>query len=315
MSEVETVDPAVADTSIETKADPVVETGGDKTLLSDDVAAAAVVSPRADWPDDWHTKLAGEDEKSKKMLERLGGVPALYKSWTEQRKLISEGGHKREQPLAADATPEQVAEWRKTHDVPETPADYLKGLPAATVIDADDEETANKFVERMHGANAPKSLVQQAVAAYFDVMAEERAAKAAQYEKDLKEATLELAGEWGQAGFKRSMNAIHGFLDLAPEGVKDDIVHGRGLDGVPLFSKPAVVRYFRDLAMQMNPVATEVPGGAVSAAASVTQRLAELQAMSGDNNSEYWSGPKAKALQAEMREMIEAQQKLEARGR
>ena len=158
-------------------------------------------------------------------------------------------------------------------------------------------------------------MVQQAVAAYYDVQAAEEAAAIQKADEEREASTFELKSEWGPAGFKRSMGAIHGFLDLAPADVKSLIVNARGADGVPLFNKASVVRYFRDLAMQMNPVATEVPGGAVSAAASVAERLAELQAMSGDNNSEYWSGPKAKALQAEMREMIEAQQKLEARGR
>ena len=56
-------------------------------------------------------------------------------------------------------------------------------------------------------------------------------------------------------------------------------------------------------------------GPALRAFLEFQKRLAELQALSGDNNSEYWSGPKAKALQAEMRELIEAEQKLEARNR
>ena len=56
-----------------------------------------------------------------------------------------------------------------------------------------------------------------------------------------------------------------------------------------------------------------VPPGTANAGKFVGDRIAEIDRMMGDPASAYWRGPQANALQAEYRELVDAQSKMKSR--
>ena len=60
------------------------------------------------------------------------------------------------------------------------------------------------------------------------------------------------------------------------------------------------------LDMQINPIATVVPGSGTNAVQAVENELADLRKMMGDHSSEYWKGPMAAKHQARYKELVGA---------
>ncbi len=73
----------------------------------------------ATWPEDWRKQMAGGDEAYLKQLERFDSPAAVGKSLREAQLKISQGGAK--PALPKDATPEQLAAFRKEAGSPRPP--------------------------------------------------------------------------------------------------------------------------------------------------------------------------------------------------
>ena len=101
------------------KADEPAKKDDVKPIIADKVDADADTTKPAD---DWRTRLAGGDEKELKRLSRFASEADVYKAYRELEKKKSSGELK--QALSKDATPEQIAEWRKENGIPETPDKY-----------------------------------------------------------------------------------------------------------------------------------------------------------------------------------------------
>ena len=113
-----------------------------------------------------------------------------------------------------------------------------------------------------------------------------------------------LRSEWGSE-YRTNMNKIHGLLNSASEGIKDQIMGARLGDGTMLGSNAEALKVLADLALIQNPTTTLVPpGGDLHGALS--DELKELQTLMGNKTSEYWKGPKAEANQARVRQLNEA---------
>src|SRR5206468_684958 len=106
------------------------------------------------WPDDWRAKLAGDDKAFLKRLERFTDPAAVAKSYRELETKVS--APKVNAP-PADASPEQVAAWRKDQGLPETPDAYISGLemPDGVVFGDADQPVLQKFAATAHEMNIP----------------------------------------------------------------------------------------------------------------------------------------------------------------
>lgn len=82
---------------------------------------------------DWRAMLAGEDTKFVETLARYQTPQDFAKAFQEQRSALS----KRAEParLAENATPEQVAEWRRNIGLPEVKGDKAEEFMAAYKIE------------------------------------------------------------------------------------------------------------------------------------------------------------------------------------
>ena len=265
----------------------------------------------AAWGDNWRQQYAGEDAKLLQRLERYQSPKAAIDALIAAQNRISSGELKA--PLPANATPEQIAEYRTQNGIPEKPEGYFEKLPDGLVIGAEDKPMFESFAKGLHALNAPPQIAQYAVKWYNDLR-EEQLGKVAQNDETHKAATEDtLRVEWGN-DYRTNINHIQSFLSTAPEGVADLISNARGADGKAILNDPGTVKWLATLAREFNPVGTIVPGSGGNPMQGIESRKAELTKMMGDQKSDYWKGPTAAKLQQEFRDLVDAESKLKARG-
>jgi hypothetical protein len=210
--------------------------------------------------------------------------------------------------LKENATPEEVADYRTAHGIPDTPDGYDLTLPNGLVVGEADKALVDEFLKTAHTQNMHPKQVQEALGWYLGKQ-EEAAATQAARDQEAKMACLDTLREEFGPDYKREVKIAMGVLDAAPPEVKDRFLTGRLSDGTLIGDDPAVIRWLNSLSRELNPVGTVVPGSGTNAVQAIETELAGLRKMMGDNKSEYWKGPTAAKHQARYRELTAALQK------
>lgn len=250
-------------------------------LNAPDKAAPAVV---AEFPEDWRDKLAGDDQKYRKQLERYASPQALAKAHKELQSKVSSGELLKAAKLPENPTAEELTAWRKDNNVPEKPADYMNDLPSGIIIGDEDKERVNSFIETMHGKNVAKDVVQAAIEWNQNKIEAERQ-EVYDRNSDLQEQTEEaLRAEWGPE-FKRNINLVNGVIATLPEAARDVFAGAKALDGTALFNNPDIMRWMVDMARKVNPVGTVVAGATNISA--VDSEIEQIEKVMKDNRSAY----------------------------
>lgn len=250
-------------------------------LNAQDKAAPAVV---AEFPEDWRDKLAGDDQKYRKQLERYASPQALAKAHKELQSKVSSGELLKAAKLPENPTAEELTAWRKDNNVPEKPADYMNDLPSGIIIGDEDKERVNSFIETMHGKNVAKDVVQAAIEWNQNKIEAERQ-EVYDRNSDLQEQTEEaLRAEWGPE-FKRNINLVNGVIATLPEAARDVFAGAKALDGTALFNNPDIMRWMVDMARKVNPVGTVVAGATNISA--VDSEIEQIEKVMKDNRSAY----------------------------
>jgi hypothetical protein len=263
------------------------------------------------WGDDWREQYAKDDAKRLGVLKRYTSPSAALDALFAARQKIDSGEVKA--PLAKDATPEQLAQWRSDHGIPDKPEGYLEKLPQEIKLDGIDKEAVNSFAKSMHEANVSPDIVHKALA--WQMQRQEQLIDARQNaDKELQANTEDaLRAEWGNE-YRPNINNIHALLDTAPAGVSEAMLNARLPDGTPLVGTPEMVKWLAGMAREMNPLSTIVPGtSGVTGLANVDSRITEIEGMMRDRSSNYWKGPQADKIQAEYRNLIDARDKMKSR--
>lgn len=262
--------------------------------------------PPGTWVEDWRDRLAAGDDKFRKRLDRFDSPEALARSYRELENKVRSGSIKA--PLGADATPEQVAEWRKENGVPDEPTGYEVKLPNGVVFGDADKPAVDSFLTHAHGKNWGQDQVNEALEWYAShqdsVLAQQQAADDA-FNAEGQEQLREV---WG-ADFKRNLNALQNLLAGAPDGMADRLLLGRTADGRLVGDDPAVLQYLVGLAREINPTATLVPAGQDQMKGLET-RIGEIETLMRDSHSPYWNDREGPKIQAEYRELITAREKM-----
>jgi hypothetical protein len=309
----ETVDAVDTTTDTSTGANAATDT---QTANSTQAAASTVLDGQseatdraatADWPEDWREKYAGTDEKLAKRLGRYASPKAALDALISAQDKISRGELKK--PLSDKPSPEDLAAYRKDLGIPETPDKYDLKLSDGRVVGEDDKPLIGKFLERMHGKNATPDQVSAGVDAYYEVVEEIQAQRYEADEDFRRTAEDELRAEWGSE-FRRNVNMVSGLLAGAPEGVKEMLMEARTEEGVRIINSPDTLRWLTQLAREINPVSTVVPGAGANASQAISDELSSITKMMGDPKSDYWKGPSAEKLQARYRDLVNAQSKM-----
>ena len=256
-------------------------------------ATEKVITPT--WPSDWRQQMAGEDKDYVKQLERYASPQDLIKKLKSQDALISTF----KQPLPKDATPEQVAAYRKDNGIPEAANKYDLTLKDGLKVGDQEKPVVDKLLETMHGQNLNNSQVKAVLESYYEM---ERASKV-EREKQVAAAKMatedELRKEWG-GEYRGEINRVENLLSTYSEQSRAAIQSAVDSAGAPLLNNP---HFLRDLAAQariINPVSTVVAGGGTAQAASVDTEIAEIEKRMGGSDPTYYKDARAHARYIEL---------------
>lgn len=258
------------------------------TSAADDKPAAAP----ADWPADWRERMAGDDKAFLNVLKRYTSPLTYAKAGFEAQQRIRSGELKK--PLGADATPEEIAAFRKDNGIPDAPEGYEIKLSDGVVPGEADKPLLEAFKGFAHGKNWTPGQLNEVLDWYYQ---QQDAASVQRFEVDsqTKAATEEdLRGEWG-AEYRANVNAIGNFLDGAPEGVKATLMHARGPDGTMLGNNAAVLRWLASMARESMPGAGLVPAGTSNPSAAMETEIEGIERMMRDEPQKYWRDEKTQA--------------------
>ena len=279
-------------------ADPAVPGGGDPTPTDTPTDAPT----ESAWPDNWRQMYAGEDEKKLSQLSRYASPEAAFDGLIATKTKLSSGEYKSTSPYPEKGTEEEQNAWRENNGIPLKAEEY----EFASTIPEEDKQYIEDFKEYAHEKNIPKNYANEFVD--FLVSQEEKilADGEAEDETFRQESEDKLRVEWG-ADYRRNLNIINGLFDTAPEGVKDLIFNGRLADGKPIGSHPDVLRYFVDLALQINPVATVVGTSGGNVMSSIDDELEQINNTMKNEPSKYYKDEK---MQARWRELTAAKERM-----
>jgi hypothetical protein len=294
--------------TLENNAAPVAapNTTAAPTTLSPAPAAA----PAAPAVDDWasmRAKLAGEDTKVLKRLERYGTLQEAIRAGVEAQNKI---GSMSARP-GKDATPEEVAAYRELNGIPESPDAYEFNLPDGIVLGEADKPYVDAFTKVAHEENLTPAQVNKLAAAHLELREKDIQARAiADHESHVNaDAALKSPEVWGSE-VELNLNLINGMLNGAPQGVKEQLNGARLADGSPLGNHVPTLQWLATMARELNPMATVVPGSGANAQQAMESEISKLEGWMGDQTSEYWKGANAEKNQARYRDLITARSKV-----
>jgi hypothetical protein len=298
------VDTGAPDTSVENTeaaAAPALDTGAESaapvvaertgTIAGSEPDDSSPVTP--DWPDDWREKLAGKDDKMLARLKRFQSPANVLKSWRELEQKISSGEFKK-QP-GKEATPEQLAEWRKENGIPEKPDDYKFDLGGFIPAEAD-KPILEGFKALAHEQSLSPDIANKMVGWYFQQQEQAVSQQVAADKEYHLNSQVELRAEWGPE-FRVNVNAMNNFLDATmPEGLKDRVFGARLADGKLLGDDPHALRWLAQLARDMQPGADLVPSGTPNIGKGIHDQITEYENMMSTDYEKYYTGGYDKKL-------------------
>lgn len=306
-------DTKLADTTVANAATTATPEIPASAVGSSDAAKPSVSTKGTfSWGEGWREHIAKGDEKTLNRLKRFQSPEDLWEMNRNLESKMSSGDLK--PGLPKDATPEQLAQWRKDNGIPEKPEGYDLTFDDGLVVGEEDKAIINGFLSKAHESNMAPSQVKEAVRWYYDEIERQAAARSEQDQAVLVQAQDELRGEWGSE-YRMNVNLIHGLMDKSPDGLKEAFLGGRLADGTPIGSSVPMLKWLAHLARQDNPVATVVPAAGANQGQAIEDEVKSLESMMGNKFSEYWKGPKAEGMQKRYRELVEAREILQRRGR
>jgi hypothetical protein len=283
----------------------IVGGGGDKGAAAAAAAAGAAASDKG--TPDWRVRLAGGDEKFAKTLGRYSDEAAFGKAHQALLAKMSSGEMKR--ALPENATPEELAAWRKESGLPEKAEGYVEKLelPNGLVIGDADKPIVAKFAEAAFAGNVEPKSFNGLVAKYYEIQDAQRA------ERETQDATFKAASEdelrtaWQGPAYKQNLTAIQNMLAGWPEGLAASVLSARTADGKKLGDHPAFIKQLAASALEINPAYTLVPTNTTDPAKSVSEELEGIRKLRRENPDKYEADKK---LQARELELIDAELKM-----
>lgn len=292
-------------------ATPPVVTPPAATIL-ETPPADPVTPPAGDPPADWRARMAGDDAAFLKRLARFPDEATFAKSFRSLEAKLSSGEYIK--PLAENATPEEKATWRKENGLPEKADEYVEklALPNGLVIGEAEKPIVGELAAVAHDSNMDPKAFNGLVAKYYEIQDKQRQAQEdadAAYKIESEDV---LRKDWQGADFRRNLTAVSNLMATWPEGLAQSVLAGRDPNGRKLGDNPAFIRQLAALATELNPAATLVPAGTTDPGKNVQARLEEIRTLRRNDPNAYEAN---KAMQKEELELIEANLKMERRGK
>jgi len=244
--------------------------------------------------------MAKGNEKARKVLDRYASPEAVAEALMHARDKIASGQLR--QPLKADASPEEIAEYRAANNVPEAPDKYDTSLPDGLVIGEADKPIVEGFLKTAHAKNWSQDTVKEGLTWYYS---EQNRQAEAQYQRDAegkRAVEADLREEFG-GEYKRYVAVADEFMLQAGEDFRDALMQARMPDGTLVGANPKAIRWLVNTALTLNPMATITPAANSTSLQTAQTELANLIKESGDRSGPYWKGPLAQQKQARHMEL------------
>lgn len=260
-----------------------------------------------DWPDDWRSKLAGEDADASKRLERFKAPTDIWKSYRELEARVSKGGGKPTEIPAPDGEkdPDGLKAWREERGIPEDATGYVVPDTVKEMVTDADKPIIEAFTASAHAKHMTPAAAQAAMEFFFETRDAQIAAELAA-DKEAAESTSDaLRKEWGREFKPLSGAAAKLAAEISP-GV--NWFDARLDDGRLLANVPEVVKALADLALLKYGDTSYV---GAEKAAKTESRKAEIQKVMREDFNAYQNDA---AMQKEYGDILEAEEKRAARG-
>lgn len=295
-------DPAAAPAAPVAPAPAAPAPSAERTAPPADPAAAPAAAPQPDW----RTRISGGDKTFLTTLERFSDEAAFGTAYRAMVQKMSSG----ELVPAPTKFPEkgtdaEKAEWRKANAVPDKTEGYIEAikLPKGMVPGDNDKPGLEQLAQIAQAKNWDTARYNDTLEVYYDLLDKTTAARDAADDQFHQSSEDALRGDWGN-DYRRNVNAFSNFVNGAPENVREQLFGGRGADGRLIGDNPVIVKWFTQVAMDLNPAASVLPPNI--APTQLNSRMAELAEMRKNPDSEYYVGPNARKLQEEELKLIEA---------
>lgn len=269
------------------------------------------VTTPGDWPAGWRELYAGGDAKLLKQMERYSSPKAALDSLIALKQKVSKGEITK--ALGDNPTAEEVKDWRAANGVPETFDGYKLELGEGRVVGEHDKPLMEKFLQSMHAKNAKPEHVNSAVRAYYEIQEEGIRQREENDARTRQETEDALRVEYGQE-FRRSINMVKDLFGTFQEGAADLLLTARTADGTALLNHPNVVRSLVQLAREVNPVATLVPGAQGNVTSAIADEITTIERSLRDDppgsRDRYFKDQK---MQTRYAELLDAQERIKKR--
>ncbi|CAB4223313.1 hypothetical protein UFOVP1670_19 [uncultured Caudovirales phage] len=281
-----------------------------------DPPAAPAASVENMWPDDWRTRIAGDDGKVLKRLERYATPKEVAFALTSVQERINAGELR--SSLPKNATVEQINQWRTENGIPEAPEKYALKLKDGLVIGENDKPIIEAMLKVAHGKNVSNEAASAVVDWYYDEVTrqtQERQAKDVEFARTTEEA---LRTEWG-AEYKLNTNMIKGLVDMAPEGVRELLMGARLGNGDPMLAHPDAMRWLVGMAREINPVTALVPNATgTGMVTAIEDEIKQIQGWMGapkgsPDHKKYWEDPKMSGPNGRYYQLLDAKSRMDAK--
>ncbi|MGY3393443.1 hypothetical protein ACVWW6_006034 [Bradyrhizobium sp. USDA 3311] len=271
----------------------------------------------ATFPEKWREELAGGDAAFAKVLERYASPKAFADAHRALVAKVSSGELKNVAKAPPEnATPEQIAEWRKEAGLPADAKGYVDGLklPNGVVPGAADKPLLEGFAAHALAKNMSPDAYNSAVDWYFANVDAQTKARATADHNFASEAVRTLEAEWGPA-FTENQNRIGALFADTPE-VAEILFNARDSKGRIIGNIPEVNRALAQLHRTAYPAYTPTTPDNASSAQAVATEMSQIEALMGDPRSKYneknSSGQLSEGaltMRARYRTLIEQQEK------
>lgn len=270
----------------------------------------AEVKPVAtEFPPDWREKMAGDDKGLLKRLERMKEPSDLLKAWRAME--VERDSGRWAKKLPTHPTAEELVEYQKANGIPDKPEGYDDNLGNGFVWGEADKDALDHFKQFAHERNMTPAEVKRSLEWY--PLYQEHIVNQLN-ENDLEhagQAKIDFRSTWG-AKEPANLNFLKNQFQEMKEGWKT-IAMARGPDGRLLGNNPDIMKFFLEKFKNADPAAYDLPGNGSAPSQSLAEEKAAIKPLMANKKSEYWVGPKAPAMQARYREIIEHEERAKLR--
>lgn len=233
---------------------------------------------------DWRSPILTAKPDAKATLERMASPVNLYEGYEQFRTKLSKGEMRLVQPYPEKGTDEQKSEWRQQNGVPADGKYELK-LDDGIVVGEDHKPVIDAYLKHAFEQNIPTAEANKSVNWFMkETVAREQRARE-EFETQKRDTAALLGAEWG-SDYKGNLNRISGVLDATiPSGEEGDAL--RGLINNAISTNPLFARHYAQIAVQLNPHGSFLPGGTGANEAGLVDQLKAIDKTMATNRGAY----------------------------